>query len=173
MAWCVFGAKPLSKAMLGDFYWTLRNKLQWNFNQNTKLFIHENASENIVCKMAAILSRGRWVKNLPSHRKKKVHILIWQSEHYLWVYMNWSLLISILSLFGKGHDYCKWVWSCKIYESTIPTITSWHLKYHYKNLISPLVIHEQMWYVSHDLPPRKTFPQYQYSELTSPDVNTS
>ena len=28
-----------------------------NFNQNTKLFIHENASEKIVCEMAAILSR--------------------------------------------------------------------------------------------------------------------
>ena len=41
--------------------WTLRNKLQWNFNQNTKPFIHENASENVVCEMAAILSRGRWV----------------------------------------------------------------------------------------------------------------
>ena len=24
---------------------TLKNELQWNFNQNTKLFIHENASE--------------------------------------------------------------------------------------------------------------------------------
>ena len=29
-----------------------------SFNQNTKLFIHENASENIACEMAAILSRG-------------------------------------------------------------------------------------------------------------------
>ena len=29
------------------------------FNQNTKFFIHENASENIICQMAvAILSRG-------------------------------------------------------------------------------------------------------------------
>ena len=28
-----------------------------------KLFIHENAFENIVCKMAVILSRGRWVNN--------------------------------------------------------------------------------------------------------------
>ena len=27
-----------------------------------KLFIHENAYENIVCEMADILSRGRWVK---------------------------------------------------------------------------------------------------------------
>ena len=34
--------------------WTLMN----NFNQNTKLFIHDNASEYIVCEMAAILSRG-------------------------------------------------------------------------------------------------------------------
>ena len=36
------------------------NKLKWNFNQNTKLSIHKNASENIVFEMAAILSRGRW-----------------------------------------------------------------------------------------------------------------
>ena len=39
--------------------WTLRNKLQWNPNQNAKLVIQENASENIVCEKAAILSKGR------------------------------------------------------------------------------------------------------------------
>ena len=38
--------------------WTLRNTLQWNSNQDTKFFIHENAFENAVCEMAAILSRG-------------------------------------------------------------------------------------------------------------------
>ena len=38
-------------------------KFQWNFNQNTKLFIHDNASQNTVCKMAAILSKERWVKD--------------------------------------------------------------------------------------------------------------
>ena len=38
--------------------WTIRNKPQWNFNHNTKIFIHENASENIICEMAAILPRG-------------------------------------------------------------------------------------------------------------------
>ena len=41
---------------------TLTNKRQWYFNQNTKLFIHENASENIVCEMAASLSREGWLK---------------------------------------------------------------------------------------------------------------
>ena len=40
-------------------YWI---KLQWKFNQNTKFFIHEIASQNIVCEMAAIFARGRIVK---------------------------------------------------------------------------------------------------------------
>ena len=43
--------------------WTIGNKFQWNFNQNTKFFIHENASENIVCETVAMLSRGRWAKS--------------------------------------------------------------------------------------------------------------
>ena len=42
--------------------WTLRNKLQWNSHQNTKLLIHENTFENVVCEMATFLSRGRWVE---------------------------------------------------------------------------------------------------------------
>ena len=63
MACHLYGAKPLSKPVLGYCKLTLRNKLQWNFNQNTKLFIQENASENIVCEMAAIFSRGRWVNS--------------------------------------------------------------------------------------------------------------
>ena len=44
--------------------WSLGNNLQWNFNQNTKLFIHKNAFENIVCEIAVILSIGKWVKFL-------------------------------------------------------------------------------------------------------------
>ena len=46
-----------------------RNKLQWNFDQNVKLFIHENASENVICKMMVILSRGdelsKWFITVP------------------------------------------------------------------------------------------------------------
>ena len=60
MACHLFGAKPLSKPMLGYCQWNLRNKLQWNFS-NTKLFINEMASENIVCQMTVIFSTGRWV----------------------------------------------------------------------------------------------------------------
>ena len=46
--------------------WTLTDKLQWNFNQNTKLFIYKNTPENIIWEMAAILSRGKWV-NIKYH----------------------------------------------------------------------------------------------------------
>ena len=44
--------------------WTLRNKLQWKFNWNTNIFIHENTIESVVCEMAAILSRPQCVKSL-------------------------------------------------------------------------------------------------------------
>ena len=37
--------------------WTPGNKLQWNLNRNLYIFIQENALENIVWKIAAILSR--------------------------------------------------------------------------------------------------------------------
>ena len=34
--------------------WTLGNKLQWNFNPNSNIFIQKNAFENVVCEMASI-----------------------------------------------------------------------------------------------------------------------
>ena len=43
-------------------YKTLRNKLQWNFNRNSNIFIQENAFESVVCEKKAILSRPQWVK---------------------------------------------------------------------------------------------------------------
>ena len=61
MACRLFGAKPLSKPMLDYRQLDPWDKIQWNFNQTTKISIHENASDNIVCEMAAILSWGRWV----------------------------------------------------------------------------------------------------------------
>ena len=39
----------------------LRNKIRWNSNQHTKLFIHKNSFKSVVCEMAVILSRRRWV----------------------------------------------------------------------------------------------------------------
>ena len=46
--------------------WTLRNKLQWNLNRNSIIFIQEIAFECVVCEMAAILSRPQCVKERAS-----------------------------------------------------------------------------------------------------------
>ena len=40
---------------------TLRNKLQWNWNRNSNIFIEENAFESVVCEKAAIMSRPQCV----------------------------------------------------------------------------------------------------------------
>ena len=65
MACRLTGAKPLSEPMLEYFVnWTLRNKAQWNINRNSYIFIQENVSENVVGKMAAMLSRPQCVNGL-------------------------------------------------------------------------------------------------------------
>ena len=75
---------------------TLRNQLQWNFNQNMKMFIHKNASENIVCEMAANFSRGRWAK--ATERKRcGVTITTWIAD---WV----SKISNISGVFCSCQD---------------------------------------------------------------------
>ena len=82
MACRLFGTKPLPEPVL--FYCQLESwqqvsvkfeskfyhfhsrkciwKFQWNLNQHSIIFIPENAFENVVCQMVAILSKGRWVE---------------------------------------------------------------------------------------------------------------
>ena len=73
------GAKPLCKPILFIVNWTLKNKLQWNLNHNAFFFIHENASENIVFEMAAILLTG-WQVSANSHAECRWFI----SAHSFW-----------------------------------------------------------------------------------------
>ena len=63
MACRLLGAKPLAKPTLGNCQLALGTKFRWNFNQNTKLFIHENASENIACENDSHFVQGRWVNS--------------------------------------------------------------------------------------------------------------
>ena len=57
----------------------LRNKLQWNLKRNSCIFLNENAFENVVCEMAAILSwpqcvNGEYWKNRSLGRE---HCVCW------------------------------------------------------------------------------------------------
>ena len=45
-------------------HWNLRNKIQWNFNRNSNIFIEENTFDHIVCERSAIFSRPQCVKIL-------------------------------------------------------------------------------------------------------------
>ena len=52
--------------------WAIGSKLQWNCTHNKTLFIYQNAPENIVCEMVAILS---WVRGVDMHKHMQaVHI---------------------------------------------------------------------------------------------------
>ena len=51
------------------------NKNQWNFKRNSYIFIHENASDHVVCEMAVILSRPQCVKlDMASHAIRRLFI---------------------------------------------------------------------------------------------------
>ena len=64
MACRLHGAKTLSEQRWNIVNWTLGNKLQWNLNRNSNIFIHDNALEHVVCEMAAILSRRQCVNSV-------------------------------------------------------------------------------------------------------------
>ena len=68
--------------------WTLKNKLQWNFNQNSKRFTHENRYKIIVCEMAAILSREM------SQKEAMGILVIWAAmwrNYYMFHSFFWQL----------------------------------------------------------------------------------
>ena len=71
------------------------NKLQWNINRNSYIFIHENALENVVCEMASILSRPQCVNELmlSSWYNIKIQILIlpYVNKYVIWALMGWTL----------------------------------------------------------------------------------
>ena len=61
--------------------WTLRNKLQWNFNRDSHIFIQENALVN-VGKMVAILSLPQCVKTQAAAWGQYLHTTINKSMWY-------------------------------------------------------------------------------------------
>ena len=53
-----------------DIYnWYPRNEFQWDFSRKSYIFIEEISFQNVVCKMAALLSRSQCVEYLTNTRK--------------------------------------------------------------------------------------------------------
>ena len=57
--------RPISRTNVDllyiDLIFTLRNKLKWNLNQNTKLFIQEKACKNVFFRISTILFQPQYV----------------------------------------------------------------------------------------------------------------
>ena len=47
----LYGDRPLSEPMLEYCYWAFRNKLQWNFNRNSNIFIQKIAFKTLSAKL--------------------------------------------------------------------------------------------------------------------------
>ena len=67
--------------------WTLGNKLQWNLNRNSYIFIQENAFENVVWKMAAILS---WLQCINVHSLCIISTAYLKQVIVIQVQFDWS-----------------------------------------------------------------------------------
>ena len=59
------------------------------FYHNTNIFIHEIASENIVCKMTANFSRGKCVDKMYMH----MHIYIFISLYFCLLELSMSIYV--------------------------------------------------------------------------------
>ena len=103
--------------------WTFRNKLQWIFYQNSNIFIQGHAFESVVCEMAAILSRGRWVKAIEAIEPQ-------------WHHMTSLFLVNTVSGNGLVPDSTKplskpMLTNCQLYPSRPweQTLVQFELKY--------------------------------------------
>ena len=102
--------------------WTLRNKLKWNSNQNTKLFINENTFENVAREMVVIVSKGWWV----NHDILSVYILYLliyttlSRRLSLWAFMvqlNYKCYAHVIFVMWNSIAFCK-PHACSLYDKT-------------------------------------------------------
>ena len=94
MACRLFGTMPLSKPMLGYCQSELYEETSVKFESKYNIFIHENACENVVCRLAAILSRRSWV----------MLVFASESSHSMWasIYRPVGRKCRIMALDGSS-----------------------------------------------------------------------
>ena len=76
--------------------WSLWSKFQWNLTQVAQFVIHGNAFENVVCEMAAILCRGRWLNRTWCH--------YFQTQQKFYEYSKAAYRQRSIVLTGKGRS---------------------------------------------------------------------
>ena len=92
--------------------WILRNKLQWNINRNSNIFIQENESECVFCKIAFTLPRPQCVKHIQIASQNDTMVFYWrQTCNVHSIYKRWYqlFLLNLMTSHPSGLLYWHWV----------------------------------------------------------------
>ena len=137
-------------------YWTLRNKLKWNLNQDSWIFIRENAFKNVVCEKAVILSRSQcvmwmsviWLRDtIPRHPGHDSSPVVWDMPQ------NYSTISDHCSQDHDSHRMAEpwrgwlWVWDSEQLIRSIETPTFYlnTSKYHLIDVATRTQARLQIW----------------------------
>ena len=117
------------------FNWTLRNKLQWNFNRSLYIFIQENTCENVVWKMAAILSWPQCVHE---------YTVGWWPYWHTWLCLVFSWLVYTIYHCSPRRYGCKFIYGILKYTAVVAVCSSL-VKLHAKKSHMTLLTISQHW----------------------------
>ena len=82
------------------FNWIHRYTFQWSLNQTTLVFIQENTFQNVLCKMADILSRPQCVKRNMIYYTISPYIHMYATYHHI-LFAEWDRYIRSFVTIGR------------------------------------------------------------------------
>ena len=133
MACCLAVTKSLSNQCWNVVNWNLSNKLPWNSNKNSYIFIKENTFEMVICQIASILSWPQYYnhgltliciryRRLPLNRAS--------------LYMQWYICIITLRPRQDGRHFAADIVICIFFNENFRTLNKILLKYVSKGLFN-------------------------------------
>ena len=160
MACRLVGAKPLFEPYWNIVNLNLRNKFQWNLKQNSCIFIHEKAFENVVCKISAILS-GPHVLTVPTFPSRSIgypNISLWSFapatfQEMLWQFQRLLSNSTIPDQKWMGFNVVKsFIWLVQpLHLSSIHRVAEMFIPYKVtkQTSSSSVVIKQSLWWLSY------------------------
>ena len=99
MAFRLYGAKPFFNQHWLIVNWTPGNNFHWKLNRNSIIFIKKMHFKMLSAKMAAILSRGRWVNSVGRTQEIPSFILIniWSKKCFWKMFISQEIMINFCS----------------------------------------------------------------------------
>ena len=136
--WCIYASlKLVFISSTNDWtshdlllMWIIGNKIKWNINQNSDIFMGENAFENVVCMISDMLLRSQCVNETEC---------LWYKWHRQ--VEGLSLVLSLLLYWLHWSNYSKlWSLLCTLHKSLHDLLISMSLLVLTKSISSPVLV---------------------------------